>query len=178
MNKIKENLSVKSLLKNWRFAKSFRQRVGAVFSVSIIFCIALCLTSCGEDGVERAGGSTEETESIAITDKVVAGVSQKGPYISGSAVHLYGLDSKTLNQSGSVFTGKIKSDKGDFSISGVNLSSQYALLEANGYYRNEVTGEKSKGPITLYAITDLSDRSNVNINLLTHLEFERVRKLV
>ena len=31
---------------------------------------------------------------------------------------------------------------------------------------------------TLYAITDLDSRDSVNINLLTHLEFDRVRKLV
>ena len=44
----------------------------------------------------------------------------------------------------------------------------------NGYYRNEISGNISASPIRLNAISDLSDRKNVNINLLTHLEYERV----
>lgn len=115
---------------------------------------------------------------VAIKNKSITGVSQKGPFVTGTPIKVYELDGKTYAQTGKSFTGKITSDDGKFSVSNVSLASQYALLEANGYYRNEVTGEKSKGAITLYAITDLSDRKNVNINLLTHLEYERVLYLV
>ncbi|MCQ2101878.1 MAG: hypothetical protein MJY98_01460 [Fibrobacter sp.] len=146
---------------------------------SLVGFSLLGMVACGDSDSEKtSGGATEETQGIAINDKTVAGVSQKGPFVNGSSVHLYGLDFETLTQSGSVFTGKITSDKGDFKVSGVSLASQYALLEASGYYHNEVTGEKSSSPITLYAITDLSDRDHVNINLLTHLEYERVQYLV
>jgi len=149
--------------------------------ITLLFCLILGLcvlifVSCSKD--KTAGGSTEETQGIAINDKTVAGVSQKGPFVKGASVHLYGLDWGSFAQSGSIFTGKINSDHGDFKVTGVNLRSQYALLEANGYYRNEVTGEKSNSPITLFAMTDLSDRENVNINLLTHLEYERVLRLI
>lgn len=115
---------------------------------------------------------------VAIKNKSITGVSQKGPFVTGTPIKVYELDGKTYAQTGKSFTGKITSDDGKFSVSNVSLASQYALLEANGYYRNEVTGEKSKGAITLYAITDLSDRKNVNINPLTHLEYERVLYLV
>ena len=47
------------------------------------------------------------------------------------------------------------------------------MLNANGFYRNEISGNISASPIRLNAISDLSDRKNVNINLLTHLEYER-----
>ncbi len=159
---------------------TIKEKLSAIAKFAILGICLLCFASCSDssDGDKTTGGATEETQGFAITDKVVAGVSQKGPFVNGSSVHLYGLDSETLGQSGSVFTGKIASDRGDFKVLGVNLTSQYALLEANGYYRNEVTGEKSKSPIMLYAITDLSDRENVNVNLLTHLEYERVLKLV
>jgi len=40
-----------------------------------------------------------------------------------------------------------------------------------------VSGKKSISTITLYAIADLTDRSSLNVNLLTHLEHERVLKL-
>ena len=109
----------------------------------------------------------------AISDKSVSGVSQKGPFLNGSSVTLQELDGKTLAQTGKSFKGKISGDKGEFSVSSVTLASQYALLEANGYYKNEVTGNNSTGTLTLDALTDLSDRANVNINLLTHLEYER-----
>jgi len=119
-----------------------------------------------------------QPEVVKVKDKSVAGVSQKGPFVTGSAVKLYELDGETYAQTGKSFTGKISSDKGEFSVSSVTLASQYALLEASGYFRNEVTGKKSSGTIALNALTDLSDRENVNINLLTHLEYERALYLV
>lgn len=148
------------------------QKILTLVVLVTYFLLLLCLCACGD--TKEAGGTTDETQGIAIVDKVIAGVSQKGPFVNGSSVRVYGLN----DPSGSTFVGKIASDKGEFKVSGVNLSSQYALLEANGYYRNEVTGEKSKGTIMLYAVTDLSDRENVNVNLLTHLEYERVLNLV
>lgn len=125
-----------------------------------------------------SSSSQTKREIIVINDKSITGVSQKGPFVTGSAVKLYELDGKSLAQTGKSFTGKISSDKGEFSVSSVSLSSQYALLEASGYYRNEVTGNKSSGTIVLNALTDLSDREKVNINLLTHLEYERAIYLV
>ena len=60
----------------------------------------------------------------------------------------------------------------------VTLKSSYVRLSANGYYRNEVSGNRSASPITLNAVTDLLSRSTVNVNLLTHLEFDRVTYLM
>ena len=105
-------------------------------------------------------------------------MSQKGPFVTGSAVTVQELDGITLKQTGKSFKGTIKSDKGDFAIKDINLQSQYAILEASGYYRDEITGKKSTGTVTLRALTDLSNRKTVNINLLTHLEYERVMYLV
>ena len=116
--------------------------------------------------------------TVLIKDKSISGVSQKGPFVKGSSVTMQELDGETLAQTGKSFKGKISSDKGDFSVSNISLVSQYAILEATGYYRNEVNGSKSKGTITLNALTDLSDRKKVNINLLTHLEYERALYLV
>ena len=127
----------------------------------------------------KEGSSAHDTISVtAIKNKSVSGVSQKGPFVTGSAVKLYELDGKTYAQTGKSFTGKIASDDGKFSVSSVTLASQYALLEANGYFRNEVTDKKSSGTVTLNALTDLSAREKVNINLLTHLEYERALYLV
>ena len=131
------------------------------------------------DGDKSTAGTSEEAEGIvAVKDWEVAGVSQKGPFVTGSAVTVQELDGITLKQTGKSFKGSIKSDKGDFAIKDINLESQYAILEATGYYRDEVSGKKSSGMVTLRALTDLSNRKTVNINLLTHLEYERVMYLL
>ena len=143
---------------------------------SIIAFAVLCLCGCSDDD-KHAGGATEETQ-MAIEDKTIAGVSEKGPFVNGSAVRLYELNFETLGQTGRAFTGKIASDRGDFRYTHLNLESQYVLLEANGFYRNEVSGEKSAAPITLNALVDVSNKETANINLLTHLSYERMQHLV
>ena len=137
-----------------------------------MFLSALLLAACGDDS-ENAGGTVEDGEVVAIVDKTISGVSQKGPFVNGSSVTVQELNGKTLAQTGLGFEGKIKNDLGEFSVKVNKLESQYALLKANGYYRNEVTGDKSNGQVTLYALTDLSNRDEVNVNLLTHLAYER-----
>ena len=84
----------------------------------------------------------------------------------------------TLELTYGIFEVKVKSDKGDFAIDDVTLSSTCALFEVTGEYRSEITGKKSAGEITLHALTDLKDRKNVNINVLTELEYERLMFLV
>ena len=133
---------------------------------------AFVFAACGDDP-KTSGGSVEDQEIIAISDKTISGVSQKGPFVNGSSVTVQELDGETFAQTGDSYEGKIKNDLGEFSVKVAKLASQYALLKANGFYRNEVTGEKSKSQVTLYALTDLSDRDEVNVNLLTHLAYER-----
>ena len=134
--------------------------------------VAAMLAACGDDS------STSGPDVVEVKNKTISGVSQKGPFVTGSSVKLYELDGHTYVQTGKVFPGKISSDDGKFSVPKVTLSSQYALLEASGYFRNELTGDESEGIITLNALTDLSNRNDVNINLLTHLEYERALYLV
>ena len=137
--------------------------------------LATMFVACGDDG---SSATSEQTPVVSIEKKSISGISQKGPFVEGSSVKLYELRSKDYALTGKNFTGKINSNDGKFSLSSVTLSSQYALLEANGYFRNEVTGKKSRGTITLNALTDLSDREKVNVNLLTHLEYERALYLI
>lgn len=155
------------------------QRSVATAAISLLL---LLLAACSND--KHAGGTSEETQIIAIEDRTVAGVSQKGPFLQGSSITVQELDGATLVESGKLyqtgksFKGKIASDTGTFLIKDISLKSQFALLETEGFYRNEVTGEVSKSQITLNALVDLSEREKANINLLTHLEYERVIELV
>ena len=144
---------------------------------------------CGNDSTILYTGSapsetTQDTvvldsEKIAISLDEVSGVTQKGPFLMGSKVLVREMeDGRTLTQTGNSFNGKILNDNGEFKINARMLVSQYVMLEATGYYRNEVTGQNSNSELTLFAITDVNDRNVVNINLLTHLEYERVIYLV
>ena len=146
------------------------------FVGALAFGTMIC--ACSDTDKQTVGTSEEAEGIIAVEDWEVAGVSQKGPFVTGSAVTVQELDGITLKQTGKSFKGSIKSDKGDFAIKDINLGSQYAILEATGYYRDEISGKKSSGMVTLRALTDLSNRKTVNINLLTHLEYERVMYLV
>ena len=142
-----------------------------------LVAFATLFWACSESNM--AGGTSEEAEGIvAIKDREIAGVTQKGPFLVGSSVTIQELDGKTLVQTGRSFKTSVKTNLGDFAVKNVNLASQYALLEVNGYFRNEVTGKNSEGMISLTALTDLTNRNNVNVNVLTHLETDRVLKLV
>lgn len=133
----------------------------------------------GDWTLEESSSSSEDDQPGAVKDKSISGVSQKGPFLKGTTVTAYELDgSKSLLQTGRTFSGSITQDDGRFNLSNVTLKSSYVRLSANGFYRNEVTGENSKASITLNAVTDLSSRNTVNVNLLTHLEFDRVSHLM
>ena len=125
---------------------------------------------------EKESTDSKKEKSGKFSGKV-SGVSQKGPFLVGSTVTLYELDGTSFDLSGRSFVNKIKNDKGEFEVSFKDLSSNYALFIADGYYRNEVSGKKSTSPIKLNALSDLTDRNTVNVNLLTHLEFDRVKYL-
>ena len=143
----------------------------------ILFLTALLFVGCSSSD-DVAGGTSIDKGIVALEQWKVEGVSQKGPFITGSTVNVLELEGNSMLQTGKIFKSYIKSDKGDFVVSGNALVSQYALLEVNGYYRNEISGKKSSSPLTLNAIVDLSDREKANVNLLTHLEYERVKHLV
>ena len=147
-----------------------RKSIGFV----LLLVSAILFAACSDSKV--AGGSSDDAGIIA--DLNVAGVSQKGPFVKGSAVTVQGIDCKTMELTGERFDGVVKSDKGDFEVNNVNLSSTCAVFEVTGFYLNEISGQKTNGELTLRALTDLTDRKNVNINLLTHLEYERIKHLV
>ena len=128
------------------------------------------------DGDKTAGGTSEDAGIIA--DLNVAGVAQKGPFVKGSEVTVRGIDCKTFKLTGERFDGVVNSDKGDFEVKNINLSSPCAIFEVAGYYLNEVSGQKSSGFVRLETITNLKGRKNVNVNVLTSLEGERAARLV
>lgn len=143
----------------------------AMLAFGLVFC------ACSDGG--KTAGTSEESEGVvAIKDREIAGVSQKGPLLTGASVTVQGVDCKTMELTGEHFESVVKSDKGDYNVDSITLSSTCALFEVSGYFLNEVTGVKSSDGITLQAITNLKNRKSVNVNILTSLEYARVKNLV
>jgi len=142
---------------------------------------ALALTALlGACSDMETSGTSEEAEGVvAISNKKIAGVSQKGPFVKGSDVTLKETSKNgDFEPTGREFTTKTISDKGDFKFNGIDLESQYVLLSVEGRYEREHTGEVSSCPMRLDAVSNLEKRETVNINLLTHFEYKRVLNLV
>ena len=119
-----------------------------------------------------------DSERIATVVESLTGYAQKGPLMSNASVYLYELsDGHTLSQTGVNYVSGINRSN-RYNFSSLKLQSQYAMLIAEGPYSNEVTGEMSTSSIRLRAISDLSKRTTANVNILTHLEFDRVKALV
>ena len=120
-----------------------------------------------------------DSEQVAVRLENIGGFSQKGPFLTGSEVVAYEIENgRTLKQTGTKFEGRISSDDGSFNIRSVKLASQYGFVSVNGFYRNETTGGVSDARISLNAITDFRNRNRVNVNVLTHMEYERILHLV
>lgn len=107
----------------------------------------------------------------------VCGKVEKGPFVSGSTLSIQPMDSK-LQVLGSMFSTAITDDLGNFMLGSKEFSTPYAEFMANGYFFNEVKGELSNGTLTLRALVDLQDNTTVNVNILTHLKYSRIKNLV
>ena len=138
----------------------------------ILLTFMMLLASCSSDV------SSVENQALGESSGNISGLLQKGPVLAGASVVIQELDSVTLLQTGKSFKGKVVNDNGEFVVENVNLKSPYVLLEVNGYFRNEVTGKNSQGPVFMKAIADVGEQKQVNVNLLTHLEYQRVQTLL
>ena len=143
----------------------------------IVGAMLWACTSSNDDG-GFAGGSSDDAGVYAVKDLDVAGVSQKGPFVKGSAVTVQGIDCQTMELTHEIFEGTVKSDKGDYDVGGITLSSSCAVFEVTGLYLDEFTGAQTTEPVTLRSLVNLKDRKSVNVNVLTRLEYDRVVKLV
>lgn len=146
-------------------------RLVSICALASMAFLAACSSS---DDKSVAGGASGDAGVVAVKDLDVAGVSQKGPFVKGSAVTVQGIDCKTMKFTDEVFEGEVKNNMGEFVVEKVNLSTTCAVVAVTGEYRSEMTGKKVSDKLTLRALTNLKDRTHVNVNLLTNLEYERV----
>ena len=130
---------------------------------------------------ESSFSSSERDVSFELKGGSIWGNAIKGPYEVSSVVTLKEMRilGDSLSYTGRSYAGGVSGLKGSFVIPNVTLDYPYAEVSVTGKWLNEVTGELSSEEMTLYALADLSDGSTeVNVNILTHIEYERVKVLV
>lgn len=137
----------------------------------MISLLSLFLFACGSGGGGNNSSSTQDDTTYNIN-----GLVQKGPFIKGSIISIQELD-KNLVPIGKTYSTETTDDLGKFTLQS-KLNSPYVEITASGYYFDEVTGVLSTAPLTLRTIADLSPGGNVNINILTTLEKNRLIMLV
>ena len=72
------------------------------------FLLGIALAACGDDS------SSSASDSETIANKTISGVVQKGPFVKGSTVSVYELDSK-FQQTKTHYESDIENDLGEFS---------------------------------------------------------------
>lgn len=140
-------------------------------SVSLLVAMCFVVSSCLEKDYYK-GDDDFTPQTYNVLGKV-----EKGPFVSGSTITIQLMDSK-LQALGEFYSSTIQDDMGSFSFGSKLFQAPYAELTANGYFFNEVIGGLSSGTLNLRALVDLSDRSTVNVNILTHLKYQRILNLV
>ena len=132
------------------------------------------LWTCSGGG-DKATGPEEPPIVINLTS--LGGQAQKGPFNNGTAINIAEL-TNTLSPTGRNFSSAIADNTGRFSVANVELESPYVELRANGYYFNEVSNQISSGQLTLFALSNLTGKTSLNVNILTHLEKNRMVTLM
>ncbi len=135
----------------------------------VFFMLLIVLSSCSKD--------SEDKPNDLIFKSGISGVVQKGPFLNGSTIEIYELD-ETLTPTGKSFSNQILDNSGLFELNDITLVSPYIQLKATGYYFNEITGKNSDAPVILTALADISLKTSVNVNALSHLAKSRIEHLV
>lgn len=137
---------------------------------SLTSCLAMCMIvfSCSDNEEGKNGPSVRYT---------VSGKVEKGPFVAGSPINMQTMDAK-LQPTGKNFTVNIVDDAGNFNFGSQEFDTPYAKLTASGYFFNEVIGDLSQGTLNLNAVVDLSDKQTINVNILTHLKYDRIINLI
>ncbi|MCQ2108382.1 MAG: hypothetical protein MJZ05_06415 [Fibrobacter sp.] len=144
---------------------------------SLFATFTLLLGACSTDkpAGDVANGYTEE-QGFAF--KGLNGICEKGPFLKGSEVIMYELDSATFQKTGKTFETTVYDNRGRFTFPGDTIKYPVVLLEATGHYTDDITGEKSKHPATLYALVNLSKTNSVYMNMLSIVEYSRIDYLM
>ena len=150
-----------------------------VKSLYKLTAISLLISACSNESSFSPAATTTPSDDneFVLSGETVSGVSQKGPFIKGSTVTLYELD-EHLHQTGVHYSTTIDNDNGKYHIDSVVLSKPYAWMIVKGNFIDEITGNISLEQITLNGLVKVEKNKDININILSHLAFNRIQFLV
>lgn len=137
--------------------------------------VSASLLACGGGGDDSPSNNTANTGgTTGTTYNIESGAFQKGPFIAGTTVTIQELG-EDLKPTGITYT-TVTDDAGRFNAS--NIKSRFVEVFADGFYFDELNNAKSKAPVTLRAILDLTaSASKPSINTLTTMQTERLREV-
>jgi len=133
---------------------------------TFLLVIAVLSSSCKKNDNE-----------ILINTSEINGVIQMGPFIKGTSIIIYEIDS-SFSVVGKDYSSQVLDNSGFYKIENISQSSPYFRLKAKGYYFNEITGQNTNSPLTLEALTESANNTSVNVNILSHFEKNRVEYLM
>lgn len=145
--------------------------------MKVILKKAVVVVTIGMMAMLQSCSSNDDLDGYTPTNFNVGGKVEKGSFVRGTAIQMQPLDAD-LDETGESFTSTITDNEGTFTFGSKLLKSPYVKLSASGYYFNEVTGELSKGTLALNAVANLQNAADVNLNILSHLKYQRVMDLV
>lgn len=150
------------------------------------------VTATASSGYRFTGwsnGETSATLNITVTGNLsvtalfekiaysvdISGAVSKGAFLTGSTLTFYELNN-SLSQTGKSYNTDITDNFGTYSLSVEELTEDYARVVGEGFYWNEVTNTNTEEKLSLNAISEVKE--GINVNVLTHLEYQRVTELV
>ena len=130
----------------------------------------------GDADTDTDTDSDTDIDADGDADYSVKGFAQKGPFINGSQLTIIELQAD-LSQTGKTFISEITDDFGSFQID-LALATPFVESIIDGFFYNEINGGLSGAPISLRALVNLSEGTDINVNLLTHLARPRIMTLM
>ncbi len=139
--------------------------------------------SSGSSGAASSSGTGTQGSSGssgAPGSHQVSGVAQKGPFEAGATVTLQELDA-LLNPTGQTFTVDTTDNSGSFAIPPAVTANLIEVI-INGLFFDEVWANAQPTPATFHAYANLAadqaTAATVDVNLMTHLQGERLQALL
>ena len=134
--------------------------------VLLIVISSMVLVASGGGG--GGGGGSDDSSltsggSSTASSYQASGYVQKGPFSLGSSMTVQELDG-ALSPTGEQYTTQTTDDLGSFSLAS-EIGSRYVEVIAEGYYFNEISGDLSIAPLTLWGVSDLENGEEININV-------------
>lgn len=144
-------------------------------SLVVIRCLpvtvmAIFLSACSSDN-----GAPSTNYKPA--DYTVVGKVEKGPFVNGSLINMQPYNNE-MKLSGKSYNARITDNEGTFLFDTEKLETPIAEMAATGYYFNELKGQLSEGTLMLQSLVDVSMKKTVNVNILTHLMYPRIKYLM